>query len=143
MRFDYQAASPEAIKAMLSLEKTVQQNNLEKSLLELVKIRVSQINGCAYCLDKHCHDAKQEGESERRLYNLALWPDSTLFTPRERAALAWAEAVTLVAAEHVPQEVYEAAIQQFSEKELVDLTLAVITINGWNRLAISFEKMPS
>lgn len=120
----------------------MQKSGLEPSLVELIKTRVSQINGCAYCIDLHTKDARARGESEQRLYALSAWQETPFFTERERAALAWAEAVTEVANEHVPDEVYEIARQQFTEKELVDLTLAIIAINGWNRLAIAFRAVP-
>ena len=115
---------------------------LESSLLELVKTRASQINGCAYCLDMHTKDARAHGETEQRLYALPAWAETPFFTDRERAALAWTEAVTLVSETHVPDDVYELARQHFNEKELVDLTLAVVAINGWNRLSIAFRSVP-
>jgi AhpD family alkylhydroperoxidase len=127
---------------MMALERYVQHSTLEPSLIELVKLRASQINGCAYCIDMHTKDARAAGESEQRLYALSAWQETPFYSARERAALAWTEAVTLVAGEHVPDDVYEQARGQFDEKELVDLTLAVIAINGWNRLAISFRSVP-
>ena len=108
-------------------------------MLELVKLRASQINGCAYCVDMHTKDARAHGETEQRLYAVAVWKEAPFFTPRERAALVWTEAVTLVSHDHVPDQVYETARREFSEKELIDLTMAVIAINGWNRLAVSFR----
>ena len=141
-RIAYDKAAPEGVKAMGMLEHYVRHCGLEPSLLELVKFRASQINGCAYCIDMHTKDARARGETEQRLYALSAWRETPFFTDRERAALAWTEAVTEVAQGHVPDEVYELARQHFSEKELVDLTLAVVTINGWNRLAISFRKVP-
>jgi AhpD family alkylhydroperoxidase len=110
--------------------------------VELIEIRASQINGCAHCLDMHSRNAREAGESEERLYALAAWQESPLFSPRERAALAWTEAVTLVAETRVPDEVYATALQHFSEQELVDLTIAVVAINGWNRLAVAFRRVP-
>ena len=138
-RLDYKQASPAAFKAMLGLEGCARESNLEHSLLELVKMRVSQINGCAYCLDMHSKDARAAGETEQRLYLLAAWREASCYTPPERAALAWAEAVTLVASNSVPDALYEDVRAQFDEKAMVDLTLAIIAINGWNRLAIGFR----
>lgn len=140
-RLDHTVA-PDGYKAMLGLETYVRRSGLEPSLLELVRLRASQINGCAYCIDMHTKDARTGGESEQRLYALGAWRETPFYTDRERAALAWTEAVTQVAEGHVPDEVYELARQHFSEKELVDLTLGVIAINGWNRLAISFRTVP-
>lgn len=141
-RIKYAKVAPGAVDAMRGLEAYVQKSGLEPSLVELIKTRVSQINGCGYCIDMHTKDARARGESEQRLYALSAWQETPFFTERERAALAWAEAVTEVANEHVPDEVYEIARQQFTEKELVDLTLAIIAINGWNRLAIAFRAVP-
>jgi AhpD family alkylhydroperoxidase len=141
-RIAYEKTAPEGVKSMWALEHYVRNCGLEPILLELVKFRASQINGCAYCIDMHTKDARAHGETEQRLYALSAWRETPFFTDRERAALAWAEAVTEVGQNHVPDEVYELARQHFSEKELVDLTLAVVAINGWNRLAISFRKVP-
>jgi AhpD family alkylhydroperoxidase len=142
-RLDPQKTSPAAYSAMLGLEMFIRKSSkLEPSLIELVKMRASQINGCAYCIDMHSKDARAEGESEQRLYALNAWRETPFFTDRERAALAWTEAVTLITEGHVPDSVYEEAKQRFSEEELVNLTLAVITINGWNRLAITFRSVP-
>ncbi|MEO8545980.1 MAG: carboxymuconolactone decarboxylase family protein [Burkholderiaceae bacterium] len=138
-RIDYKMASPGAFQAMLGLEGHVRQCRLEHTLLELVKTRVSQINGCAHCLDMHTKDARAAGETEQRLYLLSAWRETTAYTPRERAALAWAEAVTLLAGKGVPDDAYEQAQLQFDAKELVDLTLAIVAINGWNRLAVAFQ----
>jgi len=138
-RLNYQKAAPDGLKAMLGLETYARNSGLEHSLLELVKTRVSQINGCAYCLDMHTKDARAAGETEQRLYVLPAWREVSFYTPRERAALGWAEAVTKLTNQEVTDEVYEEARKQFSEKELVDLTLAVIAINGWNRLSIPFR----
>jgi AhpD family alkylhydroperoxidase len=124
---------------MLALQREVDSCGLERSLLELVKIRTSQINGCAYCIDMHTKDARARGETEQRIYALNAWRETPFFSDRERAALEWVEAVTLVANTHVPDEVYEHVRQHFSEQEIVSLTFALITINGWNRLAISFR----
>src|SRR5215472_5552406 len=141
-RISYAKASPGASRAMYALETYVRQCGLEESLLELVKTRASQINGCAYCLDMHTKDARAHGESEQRLYALPAWRETPFYSERERAALAWTEAVTLVAEGHVPDAVFEEVRQHFTENELVDLTLAIVTINGWNRLAISFRAVP-
>lgn len=141
-RLDYARLSPEGYRALLGLETVVRRSGLEASLLELVRFRVSQINGCAYCLDMHAKDARAEGETEQRLYSLSAWRETPYYSERERAALAWAEAVTLVSESHVPDDVYDYARQQFTEKELVDLTLAIVAINSFNRLAVSFRKTP-
>ena len=141
-RIEYAKESPAAIEAMRGLETYVRRCGLEPSLLELVKFRASQINGCAYCIDMHSKDARARGESEQRLYALSAWAETPFFTDRERAALAWTEAVTLVAEGHVPDEVFERVRKHFADKELVDLTLAIVAINGWNRLAISFRSVP-
>lgn len=141
-RVEYRKAAPDAVKAMRGLETYVHECGLEPALLELVKTRASQINGCAYCLDMHTKDARARGETEQRLYALSAWAETPFFTERERAALAWTEAVTRIADGHVPDDVYELARRHFGEKELVDLTLAIIAINGWNRLAIAFRAIP-
>lgn len=138
-RIDYAKAAPGAFRAMFMLEKYVRGCGLEASLLELVKMRASQINGCAFCLDMHSKDARAAGETEQRLYLLNAWREAPFYTARERAALAWTEALTLVTDGHVPDEVYAEASAQFKEKELSDLSLAVVAINGWNRLAIGFR----
>src|ERR1700733_9283797 len=142
-RLEAQKASPAAYQAMLALEMFVRKSSkLEPSLIELAKMRASQINGCAYCIDMHSKDARAEGESEQRLYALNAWRETPFFTPREQAALAWTEAVTLVTEGHVPDAVYEQARQQFSDQELVNLTMVIVTINGWNRLSIAFRAVP-
>lgn len=138
-RIDFYSASPAAIKAMLTLEGSVTKLGLEPSLLELVKMRASQLNGCAFCLDMHSRDARKAGESERRLHVLPAWRETTLFTPREQAALAWTEALTLVTQGHASDADYALARAEFSEAELVNLTLAIVTINAWNRFAIGFR----
>ncbi len=138
----YAKVAPEGYQAVSGLEKYVDNCGFEQSLLELVKLRASQINGCAFCLDMHTKDARSEGESEQRLYCLSTWREAPFYSERERAALAWTEAVTKISENHVPDDVYENARAQFSDKELVDLTLAVIAINSWNRLAISFNTPP-
>jgi len=138
-RLDYAKVAPCAREAMYAVERYVRECGLERRLLELVKLRASQINGCAYCVDMHTKDARAHGETEQRLYAVVVWREAPFFTERERAALAWTEAVTLVSQEQVPDNVFELARKEFSDKELVDLTMAVIAINGWNRLAISFR----
>lgn len=138
-RIDLQKLGAGAYKAMLGLEEYVHKSRLEESLIELVKMRASQINGCAYCLDMHSKDARAKGESEQRLYCLNAWREAPFYTDRERAALAWTEALTLISEGQAPDEVWEEVKQRFSEQELVDLTIAVIAINGWNRLAIGFR----
>ena len=140
-RLNPNKAAPEAMKALGALESYVQGSGLEPSLIELVKTRASQINGCAYCLHMHTRDARVKGESEERLYLLDAWRESPLYTERERAALAWTEAVTLVSETHVPEDVYEEVRRHFAEDELVKLTLLVATINAWNRMAISFRSV--
>jgi AhpD family alkylhydroperoxidase len=136
----YQAA-PEAMKAMGALENYVQGCGLESSLIDLVKTRASQINGCAFCIHLHTREARSRGESEERLYLLDAWRESPLYSERERAALAWTEALTLIAQTHVPDAVYEDARRHFAEPELVKLTLLVGAINAWNRIAISFRSV--
>ncbi len=141
-RLDYQQQSPRGYKAMLALNSFVQNCGLEHSLLELIKTRASQINGCAYCIDMHTIDARAAGETEQRLYLLNAWREAPFYTDRERAALAWTEAVTLVHETNVPDDVYEEARRQFSEEELVNLTWAIVTINGWNRVSVAFRAQP-
>lgn len=141
-RLAYARLSPAAYRAMLALNDVAENSGLERSLVELVKIRASQINGCAYCIDMHTIDARAGGETEQRIYLLDAWREAPFYTDRERAALAWAEAVTLVSESHVPDEVYEEALRHFSEEELVNLTWAVVTINSWNRIAVSFRSEP-
>ena len=140
-RLEYAKAAPGASAAMYSVERYVRECGLERRLLELIKLRASQINGCAYCVDMHTKDARANGETEQRLYAVVVWREAPFFTERERAALAWTEAVTLVSQGQVPESAFEIARKEFSDKELVDLTMAVIAINGWNRLAISFRKV--
>jgi AhpD family alkylhydroperoxidase len=142
-RIDTRHVSRDAYQAMLSLQSYVESTGLDKSLQALVKIRASQINGCAFCLHMHLPDARKDGESQERLDLLSAWREAPVFTARERAALAWTEAVTLVADSHVPDDVYEAARAESSERELLDLTMAVVAINGWNRLMVSFRVPPA
>jgi len=124
---------------MYGLEKYLAESSIEKPLRELIKVRASQINGCAYCIDMHWKDARAGGETEQRLYGLVAWREAPYYTERERAALAWTEELTLIAEHHVSDKLYEQTRRQFGEQELVDLTLAVVTINAWNRIAISFR----
>jgi len=138
-RLEYARKSPAGYRAYLALNQFVEECGLEPSLLELVKIRASQLNGCAFCLDMHTLDARAAGETEQRLHLLAAWREAPFYSDRERAALAWTEAVTLVSETRVPDEVFEEARRHFSEEELVNLTWAVVTINGWNRVAIAFR----
>jgi len=138
-RLNPYTVAPEAMKPMIALEESVAHSGLEHSLIELVKMRASQINGCAYCLHMHSADARKAGESEARLYLLNAWRESALYTPRERAALAWTEALTLVSQTHAPDADYEEAARHFSPEELVRLTLLIGTINVWNRIAIGFR----
>jgi len=140
-RINYTKLPPEPVKAMFALGHYLAGCGLEHPLLELVKVRASQINGCACCLDMHTQDARAAGESEQRLYALPAWREAPFFTARERAALAWAEAVTLVAG-GVPDAAYEEARRHFTERELIDLTWAVVAINGWNRLNVAFRTVP-
>jgi len=138
-RMNYYQAAPETIKALRAVEAQILASGLEKSLIELVKTRASQINGCAYCVDMHTTDARKHGETEQRLYLLSAWRESPLYTDRERAALAWTEAVTLIAETHAPDDLYEDVRAQFSESETVNLTMLIGAINAWNRIAIAFR----
>jgi AhpD family alkylhydroperoxidase len=139
-RLDYSKAAPGSVQAMYKLQKYVDESGLEHSLIELIKTRASQINGCAYCIDMHTKDARAAGETEQRLYALSAWRETPFFTDRERAGLAWAEVITLISETHASDEEYAAAREHFSEEEIVKLTMAIITINGWNRLAIAFRE---
>jgi AhpD family alkylhydroperoxidase len=141
-RLDYQKASPAAVKAMMALEGAVHRAGLDPLLVDLVKMRASQINGCAYCLDMHSKDAMARGETAQRLFGLDAWRETPYYTERERAALEWTEALTLVSETHVPDEAFAAVKGQFSDEEIVNLTLAVVAINGWNRFAIGFRAVP-
>jgi AhpD family alkylhydroperoxidase len=141
-RIDKNKVPPGALTAMFGLETYVGSTGLPENLLNLVRLRVSQINGCAYCIDMHSKDLRAASEREQRLYLLDAWRESPFYDDRERAALAWAEAVTLVTEGHVPDEVYEEARSQFSDEELANLTLAIVAINGWNRLNIAFRTIP-
>ena len=142
-RLNFYKAGPEAMKAMAALEQRIAACALEKPLVELVRLRASQINGCAYCVDLHSTDALKGGEDPRRLATLSVWHETPFFSDRERAALAWTEAVTRVAESHVPDAVWEQVRPQFTPEETVHLTLLVATINAWNRFAIAFRKLPA
>ncbi|MBN3726917.1 carboxymuconolactone decarboxylase family protein [Burkholderia sp. Ac-20379] len=142
-RLDFYQANPPAIKAMLALEAHIERCALDHTLVELVRLRASQINGCAYCVDMHTTDARKNGETERRLATVVVWRESPFFTERERAALEWTEALTLVSHEHVPDAVWQAVRPHFGDAELVDLTLLVGAINAWNRFAVAFRKLPA
>ena len=141
-RFDYRNFSPEPIQAMHALEKYIASCGLDRAFVHLLKLRACQINGCAFCIDMHSIDARAEGETEQRLYALDAWRETPFFTDRERAALAWIEAITLVSQTHVPDAVYEEVNKHFSEKEIFDLTFVATTINAWNRIAISARTPP-
>lgn len=140
-RLSYGELSPKGVSALTDLEKYIRSSTIEHSLLELVKLRASLINGCAFCIDMHTKDARKKGESEQRLYTLSAWREAPFYTEKERAALEWTEAVTKISEHQVTDELFEKMKNHFSEKEIVDLTLAVIAINGWNRLAISFHSV--
>lgn len=140
MRLNYPQLAPKAMEAMYGLERYISACGLEKSLIELVKIRASQLNGCAACLDMHTKDARAAGESEQRLYLLSAWREASFYTPRERAALELTEAVTRITDNHVPDELFERARRHFTDEELVNLTFAIATINSWNRIAITFGR---
>ncbi len=138
-RLDYVKAAPGAFQAMRGLEVYLHRCGLEDNLIHLIKMRASQINGCAYCLDMHSKDLRAAGETEQRIYLLDAWRETTFYTDRERAALEWTEALTLISENHVPDEIYERVRPHFTDEELVNLTLAVATINAWNRFAITFR----
>jgi AhpD family alkylhydroperoxidase len=138
-RMNHYQAAPELIKALAAVDTQIRASGLEQSLIELVKIRASQINGCAYCINMHADDARKHGESEQRLYLLDAWRDSPLYSDRERTALAWTEALTLIAETHAPDADYQAVRSQFSDSEMVHLTVLIGTINAWNRIAIGFR----
>ncbi len=141
-RIDFTHVNPGIMHALLGLERQVRQAGFDEKLIDLVRMRASQINGCAYCLDMHSKDARAGGETEQRLYGLEAWREAPYYSARERAALEWTEVLTLVAESHVPDDVYERVRAQFSEDELVHLSLAVVAINGWNRLNIAARTVP-
>ena len=141
-RMNFQQAAPDTVKALIALETQVQASGLEQSLIELVKTRASQINGCAFCINMHTQDARKHGETEQWLYLLDAWREAPVYSDRERAALAWTEAVTLISETHAPDDVYNEVRAHFSDAEAVNLTMLIATINAWNRLAISFRSVP-
>ena len=141
-RIDYRKAAPEAIQALSSVGKYLHAENFDLKLKALVELRVSQINGCAYCLNLHTQEARAAGETQQRLDCLSAWHETTFFTEKEMAAFAWAEALTLISQTHAPEEIYQEAAKQFTERELVDLTMVIVNMNAWNRLAIGFH-MPT
>ncbi|MBE7373915.1 carboxymuconolactone decarboxylase family protein [Pseudomonas lopnurensis] len=141
-RIDYQQQSPELFKKLVEFSFALRTSTIEQSIRDLVEIRASQINGCAFCVDMHVKEATMHGERALRLHHIATWRESTLFSPRERAALAWTEILTLIPAEGVPDDVYERVRTQLSEKELSDLTFQVMSINAWNRVNVGFRVVP-
>jgi AhpD family alkylhydroperoxidase len=141
-RIDYTKVAPAAVKAMLGLQAAVDHSGLEQSLIELLKLRASQINSCAYCIDMHSKDAKAMGETDQRLHLLGAWREAPFYTARERAALAWCETLTLVADRGAPDEVFDEVQREFSDEEIANLTLAIVAINGWNRFSIGFRVEP-
>lgn len=141
-RINYVQQSPELFKKLLELSNLLKDGTIEESIRDLVSIRASQLNGCAFCLDMHVKEARIHGERELRIHHLAAWRDSTLFAPRERAALAWTEVLTTLSEQGVPDEIYERVRAQLSEKELSDLTFEVMVINGWNRANVAFKTVP-
>jgi AhpD family alkylhydroperoxidase len=142
-RLNFQKISPEGTKAMLALEEQVSKGSIEKPLAELVRLRASLINGCAFCVDMHTADARKGGETDRRLAAVPVWRETPFFTERERAAFEWTEAVTLVSQTHVSDAIWESVKPHFSDQEIADLTTLIIAINGWNRIAISFRRTPA
>jgi AhpD family alkylhydroperoxidase len=142
-RIDFYAASKEALDAMIGLEKAVSKLGIDHKLLDLIKLRASQINGCAFCVDLHTTEARKAGESERRLYAVSVWRETPFFSDKERAALAWTEALTRLPDTHAPDADYEQLAAHFSPQEMSNLTLAIVAINGWNRFAVGFRKMPA
>ncbi|MDE3197237.1 MAG: carboxymuconolactone decarboxylase family protein [Acidobacteriota bacterium] len=142
-RIDYMKVLPkEALHPLYALEHYLRKCGLEKNLMELIKMRASMLNGCAFCIDMHSKDARAEGETEQRLYGLSAWRETPYYTDRERAALEWTEALTLVSRDQVPDAVFESVSKHFTEAEIANLTMAVVAINGWNRIAISFRVVP-
>jgi AhpD family alkylhydroperoxidase len=141
-RLDYQQASPKGVQAMFQLERSVRESGLEPKLLELIKTRASQMNGCAYCIDMHTKDARAHGETEQRLFALSAWREAPFFTEKERAALKWTEAITDIQRGHAADDVFEEVRKHFADAELMSLTLAITTINAWNRIAIAFRLVP-
>ena len=142
-RLNAYEAAPDAIRALVALEATVKKLGIDARLLDLIKLRASQINGCAYCVDMHAGDLRKAGETARRIDTLSVWRDTPFFTDRERAALAWTEAITRISETHAPDEDYELLKREFSERERVDLTVAIAAINCWNRVSVGFRNMPT
>ncbi len=142
-RLNFFSANPNAMKTLIGLEQYIGQSTIEPQLAELVRLRASLINGCAFCIDKHVHTARKAGEDERKLATISAWRETSFFSERERAALEWTESVTLLSETRVPDEVWNTARNVFSDQELVDLTLLVAAINAWNRFAVAFRKMPA
>lgn len=140
-RIDFYAAAPDAMKAMMAMEVAIGKLGLEPSLIELIKLRASQLNGCAYCVDLHATDMRKHGEGERRIHGVSVWREAPFYTPRERAALAWTEALTLLAQTHAPDSDYALLAEQFTPAEMVAVTMAVNAINSWNRFGVGFRKM--
>lgn len=138
-RFNYSKKTPDAIKGLLEIEKYVEESGLDRAIFELVKYRASQINGCAYCMDMHTKDARAAGENEQRLYLLSGWKEAPFYSEQERAALAWTEALTMISQNDVPDSLYQQVQKYFDEKQLMALTMTIVAINGWNRLAIAFR----
>lgn len=141
-RIKYQEKYPDLLKGMLVIENQIHKSNLDKSIYELVKLKASQINGCAYCIDMHTKDARANGETEQRLYALSAWRETPFYTDKERAALEWTEALTLIAENDVPDVLYDRVKKHFDEETMMALTMAIVAINGWNRLAISMRVLP-
>ena len=141
-RLEIQKVAPQAYRTMAALETYVRNSGLEESLILIMKLRASQINGCSFCIDMHTKDARANGESEQRLYALTAWRETPFFTDRERAALDWTEALTLISVSQAPDSVYKEVSQRFTELELVNLTMAIVTINSWNRICVGFRKVP-
>ncbi|CDF84238.1 carboxymuconolactone decarboxylase family protein [Pseudomonas sp. QL9] len=141
-RIDWAKVSPDAYKALIGLEQALAKTGLENSLIELIRLRASQINGCAYCVNMHANDARKAGESEARLQTLSVWRETHFFSARERAVLAWVESLTLLAEKHAPQDQFDALREHFSDAEIVGLTLAVATINTWNRFGVGMAMVP-
>lgn len=142
-RIEWAKAAPEAFQAMVGLEKALGKSGLDNSLLELIRVRASQINGCAYCINMHANDARKAGETEARLQTLSVWHETTFFTAREQAVLAWVECLTLLSVHHAPQDQYETLLEHFSEGEIANITLAIATINAWNRFGVGFAMAPA
>lgn len=142
-RLDFMAADKEAVRALMGIENHINKGTLDIQLKELVRLRASQINGCAFCLDMHVADARRAGENERRLATVSAWRETPFFSDRERAALAWTESLTTISDNHVPDSIWEDVRAHFSDAELVELTLLITSINSWNRFAIAFRKMPT